>query len=222
MGRNPRIDRDWQRPIRESAVMTDYGVTLARVRWDLFATLTFAGPVPRNSIAYGLAFRWLQEIAKSEHVPYKSLLSALRGELGEKKGRPHFHCLVGGIHTANYRATAHRAEWHWKQAARGARVDVRRYDPTLAGAEYVAQCLGANAYEMNKFNFADEVTLSASVFRLIAGMDASGDRRCREDRCKNGSVLKAAGITGQIGPAVSTLCDETTFPGAGMVNGALA
>jgi hypothetical protein len=132
-------------------------------------------------MAYGLAFRWLQELAKKCGVPYKRLLIALRGEEGEANGRFHFHCLVGGTTTRNYHTLQHQAEWLWKIQCGGARVDVRQYDRSLAGAEYVCKCLGANAYELNKYSFANTVTLSASVIRLIAGIDASGDRRCRQD-----------------------------------------
>lgn len=148
---------------------------------EFFATLTFAGNVPRTQIAYGLAFRWLQELAKVCGVPYKRLLIALRGEEGERNGRFHFHCLVGGTTTRNYHALQHQAEWLWKIQSGGARVDVRQYDRSLAGADYVYKCLGANAYELNKYSFANTVTLSASVFRLIAAIDASGDRRCGQD-----------------------------------------
>ena len=94
--KNPRIDRDWREPLRRSEVATDFGITLGRIQWDFFATLTFAGNVPKPNIAYGLAFRWLQELAKKCDVPYKRLLIALRGEEGEANGRFHFHCLVGG------------------------------------------------------------------------------------------------------------------------------
>ena len=181
MAKNPRKDRDWREPIRRSEVATDFGISLARIQWDFFATLTFAGKVPRTQIAYGLAFRWLQELAKVCGVPYKRLLIALRGEEGEKNGRFHFHCLVGGTSTRNYHTLQHQAEWLWKIQSHGARVDVRQYDRSLAGAEYVAKCLGANAYELNKYSFANTVTLSASVIRLIAGIDASGDRRCGRD-----------------------------------------
>ena len=181
MAKNPRIDRDWRGPLRRSEVATDFGITLARIQWDLFATLTFAGNVPKTHIAYGLAFRWLQELAKKCGVPYNRLLIALRGEVGEVNGRFHFHCLVGGTATRNYHTLQHQAEWLWKIQCNGARVDVRQYDRSLAGADYVCKCLGANAYELNKFSFADTVTLSASVIRLIAGIDASGDRRCGRD-----------------------------------------
>lgn len=181
MAKNPRIDKDWREPIKRSEVMTDYGITLARVPWDIFATLTFAGNVPRTQIAYGLAFRWLQELAVVSRMPYKRLLIALRGEAGEWKGRFHFHCLVGGTSTRNYHTLCHQAEHLWKVATGGARVDVRQYDRSLAGAEYVCKCLGANQYELSKYSFADAVTLSASVVRLITSLDERGDRRCGKD-----------------------------------------
>jgi hypothetical protein len=181
MAKNPRRDRDWREPIRRSEVATDYGITLARIQWDIFATLTFAGTVPRTQIAYGLAYRWLQELAKVCGVPYKRLLIALRGEEGEFKGRFHFHCLVGGTATRNYHTLCHQAEHLWKISTGGARVEVRQYDRALAGAEYVCKCLGANQYEVDKYAFANAVTLSASVGRLITSLDERGDRRCGED-----------------------------------------
>jgi hypothetical protein len=177
MAKNPRIDRDWREPIRRSEVATDFGISLARIQWDIFASPSFKGTVPRPNICYGLAYRWLQELAKTCGVPYKRLLIALRGEVGEKFGRFHLHCLVGGTATRNYHTLCHRAEWLWKIQTRGARVDVRQYDRSQAGAEYVAKCLGANAYELNKYSFANTVTLSSSVIRLIAGIDESGERR---------------------------------------------
>ena len=132
MAKNSRIDRDWREPIRKSEIATDFGISLARIQWDLFATPTFKGPVPRSNIAYGMAFRWLQEVAKDCGVPYKRLLIALRGEEGEKNGRFHFHCLVGGTATRNYHTLQHQAEHLWKIQTGGARVDVRQYDRALA------------------------------------------------------------------------------------------
>lgn len=188
--KNPRTDHDWRRASLRSEVGTDYAISLSRVQWDVFATMTFSGKVPKNNIAYGHAFRWLQDFAKSVRVPYNRLLIALRGELGEEKGRFHFHCLVGGTATRNLYTTAHFLEHLWKLQTGGARVDVRPYDRTQSGADYVCKCLGgANQYELNKFNWANTVTLSASVIRLLASVDASGDRRCRLDNRKNGRVM---------------------------------
>ena len=181
MAKNPRIDKDWRDPIRKSETATDFGLSLARVQWDVFATPTFRGTVPRANIAYGMAYRWLQETAKVCGVPYNRLLIALRGEVGEENGRFHFHCLVGGTTTRNCHTLQHQMEHLWKIQTGGARVDVRQYHSALAGAEYVCKCLGANQYELDKYSFANSVTLSSSVIRLIAGIDESGDRRCGRD-----------------------------------------
>ena len=219
MAKNPRIDRNWRDPIRKSEIATDFGISLARIQWDFFATPSFKGTVPHANICYGLAFRWLQELAKVCGVPYKRLLIALRGEEGDMFGRFHFHCLVGGTATRNYHTLQHQAEHLWKIQTGGARVDVRQYDRSRAGAEYVGECLGANPYELNKYSFASTVTLSASVIRLIAGIDASGDRRCGLDTWKNGLVTKATGFN-QVVPVVSNLRDETASVHSGMVQGA--
>src|ERR1039457_1550938 len=193
MAKNPWTDRDWREPVRRSEFATDFGISLARIQWDIFATPTFAGTVPKPKIAYGLAFRWLQELAKKCGLPYKRLLIALRGEEGEANGRFHFHCLVGGTITRNYHTLQHQAEWLWKIQSHGERVDVRQYDRSLAGADYVCKCLGANAYELNKYSFANSVTLSASVIRLIAGIDASGERRGGDGHMRKRGGARAVG-----------------------------
>lgn len=189
MAKNPRADRNWQESILARERSADFGFTLGRIKWDIFSTLTFQGTLPRPSICYGQAWRWLREVAEVCGVPYKSLLIALRGEHGESRGRFHFHCLVGGTSARNIITLAHRAEHLWKVANRGARVEVRPYDSTQAGAEYIAKCLGANAYELNKFNLADSVTLSASVYRVIEIAERIGDRHCRMHTCKNGGAM---------------------------------
>ena len=203
--------------MRRSEVGTDYAITLARIEWDAFATMTFAGNSPHPKIAYGLAYRWLHEIAKISAVRYSRLLIALRGEEGEQRGRFHFHCLVGGTTTRNYHTLCHKAEFLWKFQSGGARVEVRQYDRALSGVAYIVKCLdGANAYELNKYSFANSVTLSESVRRLIAAIDSSGERHCREDMRKNGLVIKAVGFN-QVVPVVSSLYDETASHDSGMV-----
>jgi hypothetical protein len=214
MAKNPRIDRYWREPVRRSEVATDWAFTLARVQWDIFATPSFKGTVPHSKIAYGMAYRWLQKMAQTCGVPYNRMLIALRGEYGEKNGRFHFHCLVGGTHTRNNHTLVHQAEWLWKIQSGGARVDVRQYDRAQAGADYVCKCLGANAYELDKYSFANSVTLSVSVTRLIRGIDASGERRC------GGSTHEKTGrcedVTGQL-TGRDALYDETALVAAGMV-----
>lgn len=58
----------------------------------------------------------------------------------------------------------------------GAISKCRAYDRSRAGVEYVTKCLsegcwGANEYELRKFNLADTVTVSRSVFRVIRSLD---------------------------------------------------
>src|ERR1039457_2113927 len=190
MAKNLRKDRDWREPIRKSEVATDFGISLARVQWDFFATPTFAGKVPRTQIAHGLAFRWLQDTAKVCRVPYNRLLIALRGEVGEEKGRFHFHCL-GGTATRNYHSLTHWLEHLWKVSTCGARVEIRQYDRSLAGADYVCKCLGANAYELNKYSFANTVTLSASVNHPSGESTPSeADIKVTRDLIRAGQLLK--------------------------------
>ena len=57
MAKNPRIDRDWREPIRKSEVSTDFGLSLARIQWDAFATLTFKGRFHFHCLLGGTATR---------------------------------------------------------------------------------------------------------------------------------------------------------------------
>lgn len=149
----------------------NFAYTLARVRWDVFGTLTFKGCVPRRRIAYGHAWQHLRQAAELTGQPYAHLLSALREELGELNGRFHFHYLLGGTQTRNAITLAHRLEAAWKRQT-GAIAKIRPYDCSQAGVAYVTKCLsGADVYEMNKYVSADQVTLSNSVYRVITTLE---------------------------------------------------
>ena len=173
--------------------------------------------MPRPAICYGMAYRLFRAVSEITGVPYNRLLIALRGELGELKGRFHFHALVGGTTARNLITLSHQLERQWRIISGNAIPQVRPYDRTLAGADYVCKCLGANRFELSKYNLADEVTLSHSVLAVIRAMDAKGDRRHGELTRKNGQVMKAAGDNGQGVPGASNLCDETASSGSGMV-----
>lgn len=138
-------------------------------------------------------WRWCRDVSKFSGVPYKNLLIALRGEEGEIGGRPHFHALVGGLTTCNKFSIQSQMIRSWKTITGNAQGDFRCYDRSLAGADYICKCLGANAYEVNKFSLAEETTLSDSVISLNRVLNAKGDRRCRELTRKYGQVVKAAG-----------------------------
>lgn len=149
----------------------NFAYTLARIRWDVFGTLTFKGKVPRERIAYGHAWRHLHQAAKLTGQPYASLLIALRAERGEQNGRFHFHYLLGGTEIRNAITLAHQLEYSWKGQV-GAISKIRPFDCSQAGVAYITKCLsGGDVYEMNKFISAEEVTLSRSVYQVIGSLE---------------------------------------------------
>jgi len=158
--------------------------------------MTFASPVPRIAVCYGNAWRFIHEAAKAFHVPQEKLLTALRGEFGETGGRFHFHLLLGGTGTQNDISDSHRLSYLWKQVSNGARVEFRPYDCSLAGAAYVTKALGGDAYEMNKYETADQVKLSRSCMRYLRKLDLIGERHAASNREKT-ARLEGASPGGQ-------------------------
>ena len=175
MSKNPRADRDWFQKLQSRERLGDFAHTLSRIDWDIFSTLTFRDPIPRPHVCYGMAWQWCRALGEAAKVPYNRLLIALRGEFGEENGRFHFHALVGGTTARNMTTFCHQAFWQWRHIAGCPRTEVRPFNRSLAGADYICKCLGANAYEVGKFNWADQVTLSRSVFTLV---------RVQERRCQ--------------------------------------
>ena len=170
--------------------LDSYAYSLARIRWDVFGTLTFRS-VPSAKRAYGRAWALMRLAAELVQRPYSQLLIALRAEYGEMTGRFHFHFLLGGTQTRNAITLAHQLEHRWFGLfGQGAIGKCRAYDRSRAGVAYVTKCLrqgawGANDYELRKFNLADTVTLSRSVFRVIRSLDRMGTdaaaRTCEKD-----------------------------------------
>jgi hypothetical protein len=156
--------------------LDSYAYSLARIRWDVFGTLTFRS-VPSPKKAYGRAWALMRLSAELSKRPYSRLLIALRAEHGELTGRFHFHFLLGGTLTRNEITLAHQLEHRWFGLfGQGAISKCRPYDRSRAGVAYLTKCLGqktwgANNYELRKFNLADTVTLSHSVFRVIRSLD---------------------------------------------------
>src|ERR1035441_1659425 len=182
MAKNPQADRNWREPIRKSEVATDFGISLARIS-GIFLQLRPArakSQEPKLRLVWRFAGCKIRPKSVGFPIIACSLHCAVKS--AKKKGVS-TSTVWGGTATRNYHSLTHRLEHLWKVSTCGARVEIRQYDRSLAGADYVCKCLGANAYELNKYSFANTVTLSASVIRLIAGIDASGDRRCGRDTC---------------------------------------
>jgi hypothetical protein len=208
MSANPRADKFSMAKIHRRERFADFAYTLARIDWDFFITLTFKNPLPRESVRKAMFWRWCRDVSKISGVPYKDLLIALRGELGEIGGRPHFHGLLKVATTCNMMSLRSQMMRCWKIISGNADADFRLYDRSLAGADYVCKCLGANSYEINKFSIAEETTLSDSVISLIRVLDAKSGRRCCEIERKNRQVAKAAGFN-QVVPAGGSIRDIT-------------
>jgi hypothetical protein len=81
-----------------------------------------------------------------------------------------------------------------------ASLGVASYDRSRAGVAYVMKCLtegtlGANEYELRKFNLADTVTLSRSVIRVIADLERMGtDARHERVKRQAGDELVSASV----------------------------
>ena len=138
-------------------------------------------------------WRWASDVSKVCGVPLKNLLIALRCEQGEIGARPHLHALVGAVAGRNMMSLRSRMFRQWKIIANNADADFRPYDRSLAGADYVCKCLGANAYEVDKFSLAEQTTLSDSVISLIRMLDANSERRYDEHKRKERQVARLRG-----------------------------
>ena len=206
--------------------LDSYAYSLARIRWDVFGTLTFRS-VPPPKRAHGRAWALMRRAAELVQRPYSQLLIGLRAELGEMTGRFHFHFLLGGTKTRNEITLAYQLEYEWfGMFGQGAISKCRPYDRSRAGVAYVTKCLGtrgANEYEVRKFNLADTVTLSRSVFRVIRSLDRMGmDATARTCGKRRASDEGATGSAGLVQPP-GVLCPKGPAPGLrGRKRGCLA
>jgi len=165
------------------------------VDWGFFTTHTFKNPLPRSRERVAMFWRWASDVSKICKVPLKNLLIALRCEQGEIGARPHLHALIGAVPSCNMMVLRSQMMRLWLMASHGGTGDFRLYNPSLAGADYICKCLGANAYEISKFSVAEETTLSQSVFSLIRTLDATDDRRFRKLIRKDRTVANVKGST---------------------------
>lgn len=155
--------------------------TLSRINWEVFGTLTFKAlkPVP---LLYSYVWRLVRHVSDISGRPYRELLVAVRLERGEIGGRPHFHILLGGSKAPNLQTLGFQCVDWWKKTLDGSRVEFRPYIPCGSAQEYlIKECgwtyLGANGYEVGKFDQADDVTLSRSVFRCLRIANCIEERR---------------------------------------------
>lgn len=141
---------------------------LARFEWDVFGTLTFKGFTPPPlSVMDSCCAEFIRRVGKEiYHVPSAhDYIWAVRYELGESTGRPHYHFLTAppsGGERQNKIALASRMEHLWSNSVK--RVlrrrsscvgfpKIRAYDSRKPGAAYICKpALSArDFYELSKF-----------------------------------------------------------------------
>lgn len=167
---------------------------LGSVPWDWFGTLTFGlrkvpvesvnaetgevekkfkivgGRVPPVADRYSMFFQWLR--AQEKHWNLKYTQWILRHEKGEVGERPHFHFLIRGLPKgANTRHFRLAAMNRWELLG-GGMARIRWFDNVDHGGEkdavgYVLKNLGANAYELGKFEL-EGTDLKLSPALLLA------------------------------------------------------
>jgi hypothetical protein len=167
---------------------------LGRLDWQFFCTFSFKSLKISDGVKVKMYFALVREQADNFRIHFKKTLWALRHELGEKTGRPHFHALIAGFpNSCADEATCFAFKKLWEKHGGGnARVFV--YDPRLKGVEYVLdgaeqaiKRAGGNWYELNKFGGRCDVMLSESLIRRlsnrqVAGQRGKGDKRDGWDR----------------------------------------
>ena len=141
---------------------------LSKFEWDVFGTLTFEDPIPPLSVIDKCGAEFIRRVAKHiyEVSNPNKYIWAMRYELGEKTGRPHFHFLTApprGAKRKNKKILAKQMEHIWYQEVRK-RVSkkygpcvgfpkIRPYDSLKAGASYICKPAysARDFYELSKF-----------------------------------------------------------------------
>ena len=152
---------------------------LAKFEFDIFGTLTWAN-VPPLSVQEKCTAELTRRVAKQIYnVPdTNKYLWAYRYEIGEKLGRPHWHVLMGAKRNSakNKTTVSHQIKHIWENEVKQTKdkkykpcvgfADIRKYDSSKAGAEYICKpALSArDFYELNKFH---------DGFQLADGCDAT-------------------------------------------------
>jgi hypothetical protein len=110
---------------------------LRKMRWQLFATVTFRFAQASDEKRKSIIFAWLRDMACLSHVHFKyRLIWVARYEIG-KGNRGHYHACVAGLPSTFVRCECCRAcELLWRNRT-GGFAEVTTYDPARDGVGYV-------------------------------------------------------------------------------------
>jgi hypothetical protein len=176
--------------------------SLTEIEWQFFGTLTFREPSLRERESGKSHFRRLSKFAAfgrrlHEAIDYsprnfgRRNINCLRLEQGEIGGLWHYHFLMAGLgeHQVN-RGTCEfmKSLWLSKSGAgiiHGGWCDVRVFDTSQNGIEYVTKCLDPkNRYEFNKFGLARTLTFSPAFVRVIRARERRNAAFCNAGKEK--------------------------------------
>ena len=200
--------------------------SLTKIEWQFFGTLTFREPSLRERECGKSNFRRLSKFAAFGRQLHKAIdysprnfgrrnINCVRLEQGEIGGLWHYHFLMAGLgqHQVN-RATAEFMKALWLRG-HGGWADVRVFDTSQNGIEYVSKCLDPkNKYEFNKFGLARSLTFSPAFVRVIRAQERRNAAFCNAGQEKTAGGCR--GIPGAIydpcGELVGTAFEKKAAP----------
>jgi len=204
--------------------------SLTKIEWQFFGTFTFREPSLRERECGKANFRRLSKFfawgrSLHEAIDYKSKnfekhnVNCLRLEQGEIGGLWHFHFLMKGFgkHQVN-RSTAEfmKLLWMKRSNSAGGWADVRVFDTSQNGIEYVTKCLDPkNRYEFNKFGLAHALTFSPAFLRILRARGFQNAAFCNAGKEK--SVGRNEGVSQRVIGSLPSMSSQ----GAGLQSSAV-
>lgn len=186
----------------------------SRIRWQIFATLTFRGQVPSPERRGRLAIAWLVGVARLARVPFHHLIWVSRDETGERFGRHHFHVLIRGVATQVCTfCFLKRIKHRWRKLGF---ADVRLWGDGLNAVAYSMAEDAANCYESSKFVSTTGLMLSESFHDMVWTGDW-GERQCVKQREKPRRIEVMpdnAGKAGESVPVMTSNSQARVWPGS--------
>ena len=195
--------------------------SLTKIEWQFFGSLTFREPSLRERESGKSNYRRLSKFATfgrslHEAIDYsprnfgKRNINCVRLEQGDIGGLWHFHFLMAGLgqHQVN-RSTAEfiKLLWMKRSNAAGGWADVRVFDTSQNGIEYITKCLDPkNRFEFNKFGLAQSLTFSPAFRRVIRVQGLRDDAFCNAGKEK--SVSKVAGVSQRAIENLPSMCSR--------------
>jgi len=151
---------------------------LSAFPWQAFVSMSWKnrrGVVPGRFIQDRVFFAWIRKVGKVSGVSPSGArwLWARRAELGEKTGREHFHCLIGGLplwFVRDFVLRPKSAVAQWWESFGGGNA---RTSPAWSSSElmdyFTKESNAGHEYELGKFG-ASAVMVSEHAVALLSSI----------------------------------------------------